>query len=280
LHDCFAIKRKIKETRPELIIDFERCSNTVSLFKYWLAKAGQSKTLSFDILSKKNNSASHLRFDANTLSFHDMLLMGIERMPISKSIAKKNEHKKNPKKVLVNINASDLLIARRYPLGSFHEMIVQLNNQYPSLTFYLTGSTNEQAYVENLINDLTGISIQVNNQAGLWTISQLVQELSQAALFITGDSGPLHLGIYLGTPTIAIWGPTQPQHFGYSDNDRLINVTRSLSCSPCFLHPQSKPAVSCAGKISCLNGLEPSQIVSAAINMLNKLELYTTPLHQ
>ncbi len=270
--DCLLIKRKVKELQPEWIIDFERCSHAVSVFRQWLANASLSKTLSFANEATKNNSTIHLQLDVKEFSFYHMLMKGIERMPISKLIEKKIQKLKNTDKVFININASELLIARRYPLNLFSAVILQLHQHKPGLAFYLTGSENEREYVTELMNALRDSGIQLYNQAGLWSVSQLATELSEAALFITGDSGPLHLAVHLGTPTVAIWGPTQPGHFGYTDSDRLINTTQSLSCSPCFLHPKSKPAVACSGKISCMQELQPSQIVSNAIHLLQKSE--------
>jgi ADP-heptose:LPS heptosyltransferase len=270
-HDCFKIRKRIKETRPEWIIDFERCSNAVSIFRQWLAHASLSKTISFDTKGAKDNSTTHLRFDVKSLSFFGMLKKGIEYMPISLPIERKIQQARNTKKVLVNINASELLMARRYPINLFREVIIQLHRHDRSLEFYFTGSQNEREYVEKLMKDLNGLGFQLYNQAGSWSISQLAEELSNTALFVTGDSGPLHLAVHLGTPTVAIWGPTQPSHFGYANNDQLINATQSLSCSPCFLHPKSKPTVACGGKILCLQQLQPSQIVLNAIRLLKRM---------
>jgi hypothetical protein len=270
--DCLRTKKEVKKARPEWIIDFERCSNAVSIFRQWLAHASLSKTISFDTKVAKDNSTIHLRFDVKSLSFFGMLKKGIEYMPISIPIERKIQQTRNTKKVLVNINASELLMARRYPINLFRKVIIQLHEHDRSLEFHFTGSQNEREYVEKLMKDLNGSGFQLYNQAGSWSISQLAEELSNTALFVTGDSGPLHLAVHLGTPTVAIWGPTQPSHFGYANKDQLINATQSLSCSPCFLHPKSKPTVACGGKILCLQQLQPSQIVLNAISLLKKME--------
>jgi heptosyltransferase-2 len=73
--------------------------------------------------------------------------------------------------------------------------------------------------------------------AGLGDVSELPLGLSKAvyrraALAITSDSGPRHIGAAFGVPTVVLLGPTDPL-LGRSDEPRCVEVRKSLVCSPC-----------------------------------------------
>lgn len=268
LRDCWAVRACVRQRRPAWIIDLERCSNAVSLFRHWLAQAGGCRTLSFGTLERPSTSF-HEYHDANLFSFHQIINRALEILPLQDSgYSSPQPVERDPQKVIVNINSSDYVLARRYPIHLFQALITELHQSRPGLTFYFTGSPQEANYVNQLVQSLTTMHIAAHGVAGEWTIQDLAAELSTASLFITGDSGPLHLAVHLHTPTMAIWGPTQPGQFGYEKKEAMINVTLSLSCSPCFHHPQSRVAAFCAGRISCLADLQPSSIVRHALLLM------------
>jgi heptosyltransferase-1 len=71
------------------------------------------------------------------------------------------------------------------------------------------------------------------NLGGRTTLRELACLYRQAALVITTDSGPMHLAAGVGTPVIALFGPTDPARTGpYGAGHRVIR--RGLDCMPCF----------------------------------------------
>jgi heptosyltransferase I len=71
------------------------------------------------------------------------------------------------------------------------------------------------------------------NLGGQTTLRELACLYRQAALVITTDSGPMHLAAGVGTPVIALFGPTDPARTGpYGAGHRVIR--RGLDCMPCF----------------------------------------------
>jgi heptosyltransferase-2 len=73
--------------------------------------------------------------------------------------------------------------------------------------------------------------------AGKTSLRELVSLISECDVFITNDSGPLHIAYAVGTPLVAIFGSTDPEWTGpppgAEENSNVV-VTYSLSCSPCF----------------------------------------------
>jgi heptosyltransferase I len=71
------------------------------------------------------------------------------------------------------------------------------------------------------------------NLGGRTTLRELAGLYKQAALLVTTDSGPMHLAAAVGTPVVALFGPTDPARTGpWGTGHRIIR--RGLSCSPCL----------------------------------------------
>ena len=70
--------------------------------------------------------------------------------------------------------------------------------------------------------------------AGRTTLRDLACLFREASLLVTTDSGPMHLAAAMGTPVVALFGPTDPSRTGpYGKNHEVIRM--ELPCSPCFL---------------------------------------------
>ena len=54
-------------------------------------------------------------------------------------------------------------------------------------------------------------------------------------MFITGDSGPMHLASAFQVPTVAIFGPTQDTETSQWMNDKSTIVKKNLDCQPCMM---------------------------------------------
>src|SRR5258706_2470846 len=267
IKDCFEVLYQSKKKRINLIVDFERCSNAVSLFRSMLALRMNCKTVSFDELNKNILLPSDEIFGKDWLPHNRMFTKGITYLQKSNQLKHQLQLLPDASKIIININSSDYLLARRYPRNQFSKIVQLIHEERPDLTYYFTGSANEHEYIDPLIDELADLKIKVFNQAGLWNIEKLIRELSICAVFITNDSGPLHLSALLQTPTVAIWGPTQPQQFGYEDLPNLKNISLALTCSPCFVTPSSKPAEACGGRIDCMK-LFPERIAKAVLETL------------
>ena len=72
------------------------------------------------------------------------------------------------------------------------------------------------------------------NLGGETTLRDLAYLYQRSALLITTDSVPMHIAAAVGTPVIALFGPTDPLRTGPYGKGHLV-IRRELSCSPCFL---------------------------------------------
>jgi len=96
------------------------------------------------------------------------------------------------------------------------------------------------------------------------TVCQMAAVFKRCGLLVCNDSGPMHVGFAVGTPTVAIFGPTFSSRFGPKDLAKNRVVRSGLSCSPCW-HPDK--VIGCKER-NCLNSIEVGSVL-AAINELS-----------
>ena len=105
--------------------------------------------------------------------------------------------------------------------------------------------------------------VQLPVETDLIVLSAVLERLS---LFITGDTGPMHLAAAVDTPVLAIFGPSLPTRYApLSPKARIVRI--DIPCSPCNL--MRRPPERCVGHVpDCLAGIESAQILKAANEML------------
>jgi len=78
------------------------------------------------------------------------------------------------------------------------------------------------------------------NLEGRTSLRELAALYRRVSLLVTTDSGPMHLAAAVGTPVVAIFGPTSPARTGPYGEGHIV-VQKGLSCVPCFLkHCETK----------------------------------------
>jgi ADP-heptose:LPS heptosyltransferase len=95
----------------------------------------------------------------------------------------------------------------------------------------------------------------------------LAAVLERLSLFITGDTGPMHLAAAVGTPVLAIFGPSLPTRYApVSPRSRIVRI--DIHCSPCNLLRQ--PPARCLNRVpDCLAGIATADVLRAANDMLD-----------
>ena len=131
----------------------------------------------------------------------------------------------------INPGASYGSAKRWYPV-EFAELAAKLSNKYNIIIFGGNGEKDIALDIEKLLIK-KGIS-NYNNLAGVTSISELVEHISNLDLFITGDSGPMHIAAAFKVPTVSIFGPTRAQETSQWMNEKSVIVKKDLDCQPCM----------------------------------------------
>ena len=109
---------------------------------------------------------------------------------------------------------------------------------------------------EEMIADITAkMKTAAVNLEGRTTLRGLAALFKRVSLLVTTDSGPMHLAAAMGTPVVAIFGPTSPARTGpYGGNHNVIQKI-DMKCVPCFLkHCETK---------DCMNSVTVDEVFQA-----------------
>ncbi len=122
--------------------------------------------------------------------------------------------------------------AKRWYPEEFAKVATALSDTYNIVIF---GGPNEGEIAEDIEKIL--ISNGVKNYTNLATktsVEELFETIASLDLFVTNDSGPMHLAAAFGVPTISIFGPTRYKETSQWMNPKSILLRKELECSPCM----------------------------------------------
>ena len=103
----------------------------------------------------------------------------------------------------------------------------------------------------------------VVNLAGTLSLVELGSTLAGMGLVVSNDSGPMHMAAAIGTPVLALFGPTDPRRTGpWGEGHRVL--TGTFSCRPC------RRRTCRFGSPACMHEITPLRVVEAAVEMLGK----------
>tara|TARA_B100000795_G_scaffold32611_1_gene21503 strand:+ start:602 stop:1531 length:930 start_codon:yes stop_codon:yes gene_type:complete len=161
---------------------------------------------------------------------------------------------KNTPIVGINPGASYGSSKRWYP-EKFAEVAIELSSQFEILIF---GGPDEIGISLDIENCLIKKGVlNYKNLSGKTSISELVEYISTLDLFISGDSGPMHIAASFQIPTIAIFGPTRDNETSQWMNQKSIIVKKNLFCQPCM--KRSCPLL----HHNCMKTIQPNDVLNA-----------------
>jgi len=158
--------------------------------------------------------------------------LNINFPPLKLNIFRSNEGvKKN--KALAGINpGAKYGSAKRWLPEKFAQVAFELSKEYDIVIFGGVNETDIAFEIENLL--LARGVLNYDNLSGKTSIEELTNKISTLDLFITGDSGPMHIAAVLQIPTISIFGPTNCSATSQWMNDQSVIVSKNLDCQPCM----------------------------------------------
>tara|TARA_B100000787_G_scaffold170207_1_gene164836 strand:+ start:3565 stop:4494 length:930 start_codon:yes stop_codon:yes gene_type:complete len=148
-------------------------------------------------------------------------------------IYKSDKFKTYTSKKIVGINpGASYGSAKQWSPQEFAKVATKLSSKYEIIIF---GGANEVDVASDIEKIL--ISQGVSNYQNLvakTSIEELIHLISTLSLFITGDSGPMHLAASFKVPTVSIFGPTKFLETSQWLNEKSAIVKKNLNCQPCM----------------------------------------------
>ncbi len=124
---------------------------------------------------------------------------------------------------------------RAWPQEKFIQLGRRLLERYPDVVVILLGAGSERRYCQDIAEGISG-ERRVINLAGRYGISELPDILKSFDLLVSNDTGPLHVAIAVGTPTVSLFVPSRVEHTGpYQDHHMHKVVKKPPPCDPCLI---------------------------------------------
>lgn len=154
--------------------------------------------------------------------------------------------------------------SRRWFPERFAELIDELHCRTGAI-IVLTG-TDEEAADLDTIQKMCDASPIINR--GEFDIQELACLIACFSVFISNDTGPMHLGPAVGTPTIGLFGPGSPLRYKpLGRNHRALH--KNVPCSPCIhIHLGRVPECK-MDRPACMDAITVEDVLSEVLNLLH-----------
>jgi ADP-heptose:LPS heptosyltransferase len=150
---------------------------------------------------------------------------------------------------------------KRWPSHLFVELAKRLRDHLLSeCQIFITGGEDpsEKELVRTMTSAIPG-AISTSGKLSLRGVAALIKRM---ALFISNDTGPMHIGFAMGTPTVALFTPTDPKLCGPSLAPNSLVISRLPTCTPCLRKKCQEPF--------CLLQISVDEVYEAALKLFKE----------
>lgn len=245
LREIWQFIRELRDTEYDLIIDFQGLLKSGILIglargkrKVGYGRGMEHAECSYIFLNERIPAVS---MDQHAIKREQHLLRAIGinpaairfDIPVSPADRARLQeilanHGLEPSVPLVAINPVATWKTKLWDSKKFAQVADNLRRR--KITVVFTGSGNDRGYIDTILSDMQE---QAVNLAGATDLKTLAALYERAGLVISTDTGPMHLAAALGTPVVAVFGPTAPWRTGpFGEQHKVVRC--DLACSPCF----------------------------------------------
>ena len=153
------------------------------------------------------------------------------------------------------------------PVVALHPYATHPAKQWPAEHWIRLGALLDKADMNWFVVGRNDKSLREGHERDLTNATNLRETcglLARADVLVTGDSGPMHLACGVGTPVVALFGPTARAWGFYPAGPKDVVLERDLPCRPCSLHG----ARNCPESFECLTGITPESVFETVRTVL------------
>jgi len=165
-------------------------------------------------------------------------------------------------KLIVGINPGSVWPTKRWSPAGFAEVIELLRQRF-DCQILLFGGSDDRTVVDEVQNRCGRAAI---NLVGQIDLRELAAAISRCAVFVTNDSGPMHIAVARKIPVVAIFCATTPALGFYPYSDDAIVIGKDLPCRPCASHGGRRCPL---GTEDCIRQIRPANVFEAVEKLLH-----------
>lgn len=161
---------------------------------------------------------------------------------------------------IIAIHAGASCHSKRWEPSGFAKVADALIEE-KNIQIVFVGGEETEPYTDAVISAMRKGAADLT---GLMHIGELAEFLSRCSLFISNDSGPVHVAVAVGTPVISIFGRNDP---GLSSKrwgpigETNISLHKDVGCDRCLAHD-------CESDFKCLKAITPYDVIVSAEELL------------
>jgi ADP-heptose:LPS heptosyltransferase len=163
--------------------------------------------------------------------------------------------------VLLHPGSGDNFPGRRWPARRFGLLARRVTDETGAVVV-VTGSDAEAQLARQVVE---ASERGVHDLSGKLTLAELVALIARAALYVSNDSGPVHLASALGVPVLGLYGPNTPRLYGPLARGSVAFYD-APPCSPCITNFNYKTS-RCRNPV-CIRAIEVEEVAAAALRLL------------
>jgi lipopolysaccharide heptosyltransferase II len=151
--------------------------------------------------------------------------------------------------------SSPTMAWKQWPIDRYRDVIGRLMEDSSYSRIVLFGSPAEEEMVRGLAR---GLGSRVTIAAGKTSVKQVAALIERCDLLVCNDSGLMHAAVAVGTPVVAIYGPTDYRRTAPLGPLHRI-IRHELPCSPCFKLDGDEQVHLCPHH-DCLMTIDPEEV--------------------
>lgn len=276
--------KKLRSERYDTVIDLSAVETFKAALKRWLflkstgaektfgrntdgrgwgftKKTEESLTSNEHEVERKIKVVELLGLKADRTAF-DLVINNNERKEVDNMLSEWL----NDKRLIAGINPGAYRPSRMWPAERFKDIMGWLIENL-SASIVVIGGDREGSIVEDIVRSLP--EDRIKTVIGI-PIMKLAAVIEKTNIFITNDTGPMHIAAALNIPTIALFGQTNLHRYHpYMDNSRYIAIKKDHALCPCFSfkHPMEEcRRYDCAAK-NCMDAITVDEVKEAVIQL-------------
>jgi lipopolysaccharide heptosyltransferase II len=166
---------------------------------------------------------------------------------------------------LIGVHVSGGRESKQWHLDRFASVAREVARRHDA-TIVLTGAADDRRMIDAVKAALSD-DVHVIDVGGVLDLPALSGVLAALDVLVTSDTGPMHLAAAVGTPVVALFGPSEPRRYGpIGSGHQILRV--DLPCSPCGL--VRLPPERCRGHVpDCMDAITVDRVVGAVTTVLD-----------
>jgi 3-deoxy-D-manno-octulosonic-acid transferase/heptosyltransferase-1 len=270
LRDMFRFMAELRDTRYDIIIDFQGLMKSAFMVRLsrGARKIGYDKTREYSYLALNEqvppydvdkhavfrylHLVEQLNVDAGAPAFN-VSFGEAERQRVI-SLLREEGWIGQP---IVAINPMAKWKTKLWPTKNFAQLADLLTRACRCFVVF-TGSLADQEVVAAIVSETGYHCADFSGQTDLKELAALYK---MSDCVIATDTGPMHLSAAVGTPVVALFGPTAPWRTGpFGEGHKIVRANES--CSPCFEKR--------CDTVECMKNISPEEVLEAAMGILER----------